>query len=143
MTTKKTVSNKEEAVKRPVRVPIGQPRDILSANIPEGFVGRWVVDTNSSGVRLQQFSDAGYEFVTDENTVVGETRVDPTKKTGNVVTKLANADGTLQYLMAIEEKYHAEDVAARDRKTDLTEGAIEGEAEQEGHYGEQSLRVSH
>ena len=114
------------------RVPIHESRDILTAKIPDGKVGRWVADR---GNRIQTFKNAGYDFVTDLGAVVGEKRVDGDRAVGSTVCKMGDQDGTMLYLMAIDQELYDQDQAAKQSAVDKTEEAMQAQTEKSGHYG--------
>lgn len=124
--------SKEKSVHQE-RVPIHKSRDVLNVHIPDGKVGRWVMDR---GARLQIFLSAGYEFVTDAGITVGDKKVDGDKAVGATVCKMGNNDGSMLYLMAIDQELYDLDQAAKQAEVDLTEEAILAQTEKPGHYGD-------
>lgn len=109
-----TSSVAKESKKRPVRVPFHQSRDILTAhNAPEGFVLRWVNDTDD---RVERCTSAGYEFLTDRGIVVGDRTVDSLngKEVGAIITKKVGGSVTA-YLMAQREDWYEADQKAKQR----------------------------
>ena len=112
----------QEKVERPKRIPIHRSRDILTINKkPEGKVLRWVMDSPG---RLIMFQEAGYEFVTDAGVTVGDKQVDGNKATGSTVCRAGDKEGTMLYLMAIDEDLYNEDQKARQAEIDENERAM-------------------
>ena len=128
MTTKVT--------KRTERKPLHQrgPQAISGDKDPN-FEYRFVNDTGS---RVHNFSQAGYEFVTDTEIVVGDSRVLDSGEMGAGKRVISN-DGTTSYLMRIKKEWYNEDQAAKSKSIDETEQAMKSEASQ-GMYG--SIKTS-
>ena len=100
-------SKVEKNLDRPKRIPMHEARQVLNVDgIPDGKVGRWVSDEKN---RIDVFMKAGWEFVTDKGVVVGDKKVDGTKAAGNVVSKIVNSDGLVQYLMVLDKDDYNED----------------------------------
>ena len=91
MTVKQTVTEK-----RVHRKPLHQqgPQSISGEKDPN-FHYRIVNDTGS---RIHAFQQAGYELVTDDDIVVGESRVSSAGELGSAKRIISN-DGTTSFLM--------------------------------------------
>lgn len=104
----------DKAKKRPRRTPLWEAKDIMTVDgIPDGYIGRWVNDTDNNVMKLQE---RGYEFVMDTpngRVTVGEKRVDPNRQTGSVVSKIVGNDKNgkplTAYLMVQRQEWYEED----------------------------------
>jgi len=125
------MANKRKA--RNERVAFGVPRTKLSLS-PETekmmkekkLFPRWFND-DDHGSRLKAAEDGGYEFVTADGTEkIGEDNEAQVK--GKAIKKLVGThkDGSPQfaYLMAINEKWHKEDMIAKERTNQMVDEAI-------------------
>lgn len=123
-------------VKRVVRKPLFQrgPQSITGEKDPN-YVYRFV---NDSGSRIDQMKSAGYEIVTDDDLIVGDSRVSDTSQMGSG-KRVVSKDGTVQYLMRQKKEYYDEDQAAKQAHNDEIEQAMKKQA-QEGMYG--SIKTS-
>ena len=122
--------------KRVVRKPLFQrgPQSISGEKDPE-FIYRFVNDTGS---RIDQMKQAGYEIVTDDNLIVGDSRVsDPTQQGSG--KRVISKDGTVSYLMRQKKDWYEEDQAAKQKHNDEIEEAMKKQAS-EGMYG--SIKTS-
>ena len=126
--------NKPE--KRVTRKPLFQrgPQSISGEKDP-GYVYRFV---NDSGARIDQLKEAGYEIVTDDNLIVGDSRVLDAKQPGTA-KKVISKDGTVSYLMRQKKEWYDEDQAAKQAHNDEIEAAMKKQAS-EGMYG--SIKTS-
>lgn len=89
------------------RVPMGRYRK-LDHKIPDGYIGRWVKDIDN---RLEQFKQAGYEFVHNAD--------------GGKKTLLSG--GEKLFLMMIKEEWYREDYEAQqNRVNDLVKAKVQG-----------------
>ena len=123
--------------KRVTRKPLHQrgPHTISGEKDPD-FQYRFV---NDVGSRIHQMKEAGYELVTDDDMVVGESRVsDPTSQ--GSAKRVISKDGTVGYLMRQKKEWYEEDQAAKQAKNDELEQSMKNEATQQGYYG--SIKTS-
>lgn len=123
--------------KRVARKPLFQrgPQSIAGEKDPN-FEYRFV---NDVGARIQNFQSAGYEFVQDENIVVGDSRVFDPSDVGSAKCVTSN-DGTKSYLMRIKKEWYAEDQLAKQQQVSETESAMKSDATRGSDYG--SLKLS-
>ena len=128
--------NTKTAVKRAVRKPLFQrgPQSITGDKDPD-YVYRFV---NDSGSRIDQMKSAGYEIVTDDDLIVGDSRVSDSSQVGSG-KRVISKDGTVQYLMRQKKEFYDEDQAAKQAHNDEIEQAMKKQA-QEGMYG--SIKTS-
>ena len=126
----------EKNVKRVVRKPLFQrgPQSISGEKDPN-YVYRFVNDTGS---RIDQMKQAGYEIVTDDNLIVGDSRVSDPSSQGSA-KRVISKDGTVSYLMRQKKEYYEEDQAAKQAHNDEIEAAMKKQAS-EGMYG--SIKMS-
>lgn len=117
--------------KRPARKSLVQrgPQSIAGEKDPN-FEYRFVNDTGS---RVANFQAAGYEFVTDEQIIVGDSRVFDPSDIGSGKRVTSN-DGTVSYLMRIKKEWYQEDQLAKSSQVNETEKAMKQDASQ-GMYG--------
>lgn len=105
------------------RTPVSGNRDVLNASgIPEGMVGRWVNDEDSS-YRIQKFQKAGYEFVTSDGVTVGDRSANSTNGIGSVVSRPVGG-GKTAYLMAQRKDWYEEDQSAKQASIDSVENGF-------------------
>ena len=126
----------EKNAKRVVRKPLFQrgPQSISGEKDPN-YVYRFVNDTGS---RIDQMKQAGYEIVTDDNLIVGDSRVSDPSSQGSA-KRVISKDGTVSYLMRQKKEYYEEDQAAKQAHNDEIEEAMKQQAS-EGMYG--SIKTS-
>lgn len=108
---------------RSTRVPLGVSRTKLAVPAKEGYVRRWV---NDSEGRLQQAQQGGYQYVEDESLQIGDQDVDNVNRDlGARVSRVVDkSTGRKAYLMEIKEEFYREDQAAKMRTVDETDNAI-------------------
>lgn len=113
--------------KRVQRRPLFQrgPQSITGDKDPN-YVYRFVNDTGS---RIHNFQQAGYEFVTDEQLTVGDSRIQDASEQGSGKKVISN-DGTTSYLMRIKKEWYEEDQAAKAKQVNEQEAAMKQEASQ-------------
>lgn len=118
------------------RKPLFQrgPQAISGDKNPE-YVYRFVNDTGS---RIQNFKEAGYEIVQDNELTVGDARVSDPSNLGSAKRVISN-DGTTSYLMRIKKEYYQEDQSAKQALVDEQESAMKQEAAQ-GMYGSLKMK---
>ena len=116
---------------RTTRVPLMNrgPQTISGIKDPD-FVYRFVNDTGS---RLHTMQRAGFEFVADDEMVVGSSRVSDASDLGSRKSVISN-DGTTSYLMRVKREFYEEDQAAKQAQIDEQEGAMKKQASQ-GMFG--------
>ena len=133
MTTRKKTTPKRK------RIPLSGARDILTAEVKEGYVGRWVNDIDN---RVQKFIDAGYEFVTSAGDyLAGEESLNNAKSpTSGVISKNVGK-GVTAYLMAQRKEWYEEDQKAKHDIIERQEQAI-FDTSGEGRYGKVNVDVS-
>ena len=121
---------------RTARKPLHQrgPQTILGDKDPE-YVYRFVNDTGS---RIANFQAAGYEFVTDQDLVVGDSRVKDASDIGTQKRVVSN-DGTTSYLMRQKREFYEEDQAEKARLIEEQEAAMKQQASQGADYGSLNL----
>lgn len=122
--------------KRVVRKSLFQrgPQSISGNKDPE-FVYRFVNDTGS---RIDNLKQAGYDIVTDEDLIVGDSRVtDPNQHSS--AKRVVSKDGTVSYLMKQKKEWYEEDQASKQAHNDEIEAAMKQQAS-EGMYG--SIKTS-
>lgn len=108
---------------RSTRVPLGVARSKLSVPGRDGYVRRWINDTEG---RLANAEAGGYQFVADPSLQIGQQDIDNENRdlgarTSRVVDKTT---GQKAYLMEIKEEFYEEDQAAKVRKVEETDRRI-------------------
>lgn len=127
----------ETKAKKPVRIPVGAARDILTVHGQDpNYVYRWVLDDPKRPGRLQRFKDGGYEIVTDTNEV-GQSTVDRGKRLGSAITR-PDGSSTL-VLMRILKEWYDEDQTAKAEKIDSLEQTMVADIQADGGYGEMKI----
>lgn len=128
-----TETRQQEGRKK--RVPLGIPRQKLTAQQRDGYVRRWVVDRPG---RLSQAEDGGYTFVTDP--LPGAS--DVTQRDG-IGSRISRVVGTHEdrnpmtaYLMEIKKEWYDEDQKLKGKSVDTTEAALKTGSDQHGSPGE-------
>lgn len=152
-TPESRVSPEEKAQEtRPERVPIGTHRDKLVArNIPDGYVGRFVNDTDNN---VERYVQAGYQFVTDTKVLIGQKTVDADRGVGSTIWKTVGTkkDGTplIAYLMVQRQDWYEQDQIAKQKEIDNTMGELkqreldEGLEHKDSHFvGSDSKRLGY
>lgn len=108
---------------RSKRVPLGVARSKLSVPARQGYVRRWINDTEG---RLANAESGGYEFVADEKLQVGQQDIDNVNRdlgarTSRVVDKTT---GQKAYLMEIKEEFYKEDQATKIKAVEEVDARI-------------------
>jgi hypothetical protein len=122
-------ANRDESG-RSTRVPLGVARSKLSVPGRDGYVRRWINDTEG---RLANAEAGGYQFVVDPALQIGQQDIDNENRdlgarTSRVVDK---STGQKAYLMEIQEEFYKEDQAAKVAKVEETDRRIKrGKLEQ-------------
>ena len=113
---------------RVVRKPLSQrgPQAISGDKNPD-YEYRFVNDTGS---RIHNFQQAGYELVTDENLVVGDSRVSDASNLGSA-HRVVGDGGTVSVLMRIKKEWFDEDQAKKAAHVDEQEQAMKQNASKE------------
>jgi hypothetical protein len=108
---------------RNTRVPLGVSRTKLAVQAREGYVRRWV---NDSEGRLQQAEQGGYQFVEDPKLQIGDQDIDNVNRDlGARVSRVVDkTTGQKAYLMEIKEEFFQEDQEAKRKAIDETDAAI-------------------
>lgn len=123
----------EAKAKKPVRIPVGAARDILTVQGQDpNYAYRWVLDDPKRPGRLQRFRDGGWEVVTDSNEI-GQNTVDRGKKLGSAITRPDG--GNTLVLMRILKEWYDEDQAAKADKIDALEETMVSDIQADGGYG--------
>jgi len=117
-----------ETNKRVARKPLSQrgPQSIIGDKDPN-FHYRFV---NDVGSRVYNFQQAGYELVTDDNLVVGDSRVSDASNLGSA-HRVVGDGGTVSVLMKIKKEWFEEDQAAKAALVDEQEKAMKQNASNE------------
>ena len=120
---------------RVTRKPLTQrgPQAISGDKDPNYFY-RFVNDTGS---RVQNFKQAGYEMVTEEELIVGDNRVFDASNLGSGKRVISN-DGTTSYLMRIKREWYDEDQKVKADSITEQEAAMKQDASQ-GMYGKLNI----
>ena len=118
----------KEPTKRVVRRALSQqgPQSIIGDKDPN-FHYRFV---NDVGSRVYNFQQAGYELVTDENLVVGDSRVSDASNLGSA-HRVVGDGGTVSVLMRIKKEWFDEDQAKKAAHVDEQEQAMKQNASKE------------
>jgi hypothetical protein len=108
-------SGSREEAGRNSRVPLGVARAKLSVPQREGYVRRWVNDTEG---RLMQAEQGGYQFATDQSLQIGAVDVDNVNRDlGARISRVVDkSTGQKAYLMEIKEDFYREDQQAKAEK---------------------------
>ena len=116
-------SRAEEASGRNQRVALGVSRTKLAVSKRQGYVRRWINDTEG---RLQMAEQGGYEFAIDESIQIGDADIDNVNRDlGARVSRVVDkTTGQKAYLMEIKEEFYKEDQAAKAAKLDETDRLI-------------------
>ena len=127
----------KEPTKRVVRRALSQqgPQSIIGDKDPN-FHYRFV---NDVGSRVYNFQQAGYELVTDENLVVGDSRVSDASDLGSP-RRVVGDQGTTSVLMRIPKEYYEEDQAKKNALLDEQDQAMKQQATKDLDYGK--LQIS-
>ena len=119
---------KETVVKRVQRKPLHQQGPLsISGEKDPNFHYRVV---NDIGSRIHAFQQAGYELVTDDNLVVGDSRVSDASNLGSA-HRVVGDGGTVSVLMKIKKEWFEEDQAAKAALVDEQEKAMKQNASNE------------
>lgn len=103
-----------EETGRSKRVPLGVARSKLSVPTRQGYVRRWVNDTEG---RLLQAQQGGYEYAQDQSLQIGSPDVDnENRDLGARISRVVDkSTGQKAYLMEIKEEFYKEDQAAKQK----------------------------
>ena len=126
------------------RVPLHEQRDIMSAPTKEGFVRRWVNETDRYGSRIARFQKAGWSPVTDNLPVGAEAVTDHNDSLGSHVRKNVG-NGMHAILMEIAQEYFDADQAVKADADTRKEESIKrtlGGFRDETVYGETTTEVT-
>lgn len=138
---------RQKKADRSKRVPLGTPHRKLTADIPDGKVGRWV---NDRGGRLMQAQRGGYEFVTDDINI-GEGSENANTDLGSKISQVVGTkeDGTPQtsYLMVIDKDMYDADQAEKQNQVDgidesIKQGALQNTLGDKGYTPEGGIQYN-
>lgn len=120
--------NTKVSSRRTERKPLSQqgPQSIIGDKDPN-YHYRFV---NDVGSRVYNFQQAGYELVTDENLVVGDSRVSDASNLGSA-HRVVGDGGTTSVLMRIKKEWFDEDQAKKAARVDEQEQAMKQNASKE------------
>lgn len=112
-----------EETGRNKRVPLGVSRTKLAVPQRNGYVRRWV---NDSEGRLQMAEQGGYQFATDQSLQIGDPDIDNVNRDlGARVSRVVDkTTGQKAYLMEIKEEFYEEDQKAKAAKIDEVDQRI-------------------
>lgn len=119
----------KRAVNRPERTPLGQRNRLTFKSMDPNFEYRVINDIDG---RLQAAQEAGYEFVTSDETL-GDTRAAEATKMGAKVSKPVGG-GTTGYLMRIPKEFYDADQQAKADRLKAQEQAMKPD-KAKGEYG--------
>jgi hypothetical protein len=127
---------KKPVEKRKTRKPLFQRGpQAISGDKDKDYHYRFV---NDIGSRVYNFQEAGYEFVSDSELAVGDSRViDPNDISSR--KRVVSNDGTVSYLMRIKKEFYDEDQTTKMEHVDESETSMKRDASQ-GMYG--SIKLS-
>ena len=117
----------ENRVERPLRVPVGAPREILTVfGRDPNYVYRWVKDAGDRGHRIMRFKQGGYELVEASEITVGQNLVHQTEDKASVVRYAAGPSepDVYLYLMKIRTEFYNEDQKAKEGQLQEVENSI-------------------
>lgn len=111
---------------RKERIPLGAPRQKLTAPTAKGKVRRWV---NDDGGRVPMAEQGGYDFVTDNGLKIGDTGINSgNQDLGSRISRIVGTkgDGTplRAFLMEIDEDTYKEDQTAKAQRVKETDDQI-------------------
>ena len=104
------------------RTPLGL-RNVLTAPVKPGFVGRWVNDKDGS---IENFQEAGWEVEID-SAKGGDEYVGNSRLPGSAVTKPVGK-GVTAVLMYKRKEWYDEDMAEKQRQVDANERGLVSQA---------------
>ena len=125
---------------KPDRVPVSGMRDIMAVlGKEEGFVYRWVTDSDERGSRIWKYKRGGWDFSPLETdagqVVVGQEAVYKSDQDGSLV-RLHTGGGNYSYLMRIKKEWYDEDQKAKADAIDEVEKGLTRETDSEGDDGQ-------
>jgi len=130
---------KETVVKRVQRKPLHQQGPLsISGEKDPNFHYRVV---NDIGSRIHAFQQAGYELVTDDNLVIGDSRVSDAADLGST-KRILSKDGTVSYLMRIKKEWFDEDQKAKNDRLDELDTAMKQDVSKSADYGKVSISTN-
>ena len=130
---------KETVVKRVQRKPLHQQGPLsISGEKDPNFHYRVV---NDIGSRIHAFQQAGYELVTDDNLVIGDSRVSDAADLGST-KRILSKDGTVSYLMRIKKEWFDEDQKAKNARLDELDTAMKQDVSKSADYGKVSISTN-
>ncbi len=126
------------------RIPLHEQRDIMSAPEREGYVRRWVNETDRYGNRIARFQKAGWAPATDNLPVGAEAVIEHNDSLGSIVRKNVG-NGQHAILMEIQQEYFDADQAVKasaDTKKEESTKRTLGGFRDETIYGETTTEVT-
>lgn len=108
---------------RSKRIPLGVARSKLSVPKRQGYVRRWVNDTEG---RLMNAANGGYEYASDQSLQIGSPDIDnENRDLGARISRVVDkSTGQKAYLMEIKEEFYKEDQAMKQSDLDVTDNLI-------------------
>ncbi|MAH48688.1 hypothetical protein CMI37_22875 [Candidatus Pacearchaeota archaeon] len=123
----------ERNADRTERIPLGKIRMSLSADIPKGFVGRWI---NDSPGRLLQAEAGGYAYMIDPELQIGDKDASDSTSTDTRKSRVVDRiTGQRAYLMIIKEELYNADQKEKQRQIDETEESLFRGIDEQGAPG--------
>lgn len=121
------------AKKRKSRISLGGMRQKLSAKVRRGYKRYWFNDTPG---RLQEATDAGYEYVIDPKLKVGDPDLEVADSVDSRISKVVDREtGMKAYLMEIEEELWQEDRDKAARQITESEKSLQSGVDDYGQPG--------
>jgi hypothetical protein len=99
------------------------------------FHYHWFSDKNETGQRIHRAKMAGYEFVTSDEVVIGESMVYKSSNVGSIVRIPDGRSGNYLYLMKLPQEWREEDLRDRAKRTSDTVKQM-SQTKEDGQYGE-------
>lgn len=128
-----------QQTKKRKRIPVdGRDRNILTIEGKEPGFHYCIV--NDSRRNLQEYQEAGYEFVTHPVTI-GDEKVTASRDKDGKVSKIVGTDQQGKpiraYLMRIKQEWYNEDMEAFNKNVDASEADMKRQlnSEEDGRYG--------
>lgn len=132
---------KEAIVKAPSgrvrRTPVGTRNKLTVYGKEPGYHYRIVNDVDD-GARIQEFLEAGYEFVPAKDVKVGDKRIEATSSEGTNA-QVHVGGGQKAFVMRIKQEWYDEDQAAKQRQLDELESTTREKA-LDGTYGKFDIK---
>lgn len=94
---------------------------------------------NDVGSRIDNYKAAGWEMVTENDLVVGDSRVKDASDLGSA-KRVTSDDGTVTYLMKIKKEFYDEDRAAKQAMAEEQEQALKTDTSRQVDYGKLEIK---